>query len=183
MHPDDRDRVDGIVRSSFETLQPFVFSYPGVEAGRDERILDAHGDVFGEDGRIVRMAGTAHDVTERIEVDERLASRPSWPARGQLNDPSSRGSQWRTDRLERDDPEAAEAVHAALERAKELVHDLLGDAPPEPGSLAGRRQPWSSLPLSGSNLPRALLGSRTSRAIRYLDDPRPDDSPRLCSSP
>ena len=35
------------------------------------------------------------------------------------------------------------------------------------------------LPLSGSNLPRALLGSRTSRAIPVLDDPRPDDSPRL----
>ena len=136
VHPDDRDRVDGIVRSSFETLQPFVFSYRALRPDGSERILDAHGDVFGEDGRIVRMAGTAHDVTERIEVEERLAVSAELRRRAvELNDTVVQGLAVAHYRLERDDPEAAEAVRAALERAKELVHDLLGDAPPEPGSL------------------------------------------------
>lgn len=38
-------------------------------------------------------------------------------------------------RLQGDGGEAAEAVRAALARAKELVQDLLGEEAPVPGSL------------------------------------------------
>ena len=136
VHPDDRGRVDAIVRSSFETLKPFAFSYRALRPDGSERILDAHGDVVAEDGRIVRMAGTAHDVTERIEVEERLAVSAELRRRAvELNDTVVQGLAVAHYRLARNDPEAAEAVGAALARAKELVHDLLGDAAPEPGSL------------------------------------------------
>ena len=136
VHPDDRDRVDGIVRSSFETHEPFAFTHRAIRADGTIRILDSRGHVVAEDGVIVRMAGTAHDVTERAEVEEQLAVSAELRRRAvELNDTVVQGLAVAHYRLERNDPEAAEAVRAALERAKELVHDLLGDAAPEPGSL------------------------------------------------
>jgi len=136
VHPDDRDRVDEIVRSSFETQEPFSFGYRALRPDGSERILDAHGDVFAEDGRVVRMAGTAHDVTERVEAEERLAVSAELRRRAvELNDTVVQELAVAHYRLEQNDPEATEAVRAALEGAKELVHDLLGEAPAEPGSL------------------------------------------------
>jgi hypothetical protein len=92
--------------------------------------------VVAEDGVIVRMAGTAHDVTERAEVEEQLAVSAELRRRAvELNDTVVQSLAVAHYRLERGDPEASEAVRAALESAKELVHDLLGDEALAPGSL------------------------------------------------
>jgi len=136
VHPEDRDRVDGIVRSSFETYEPFAFTHRAIRPDGTIRVLDSRGHVVAEDGVIVRMAGTAHDVTERAEVEEQLAVSAELRRRAvELNDTVVQSLAVAHYRLERGDPEASEAVRAALESAKELVHDLLGDEALAPGSL------------------------------------------------
>ena len=136
VHPDDRDRVDGIVRSSFEPYEPFAFTHRAIRPDGTIRVPDSRGHVVAEDGVIVRMAGTAHDVTERAEVEEQLAVSAELRRRAvELNDTVVQSLAVAHYRLERGDPEASEAVRAALESAKELVHDLLGDEALAPGSL------------------------------------------------
>jgi PAS domain S-box-containing protein len=136
VHPDDRDRVDGIVRSAFETHLPFAFSHRAIRSDGTIRVLDSRGHVVAEDGVIVRMAGTAHDVTERAEVEEQLAVSAELRRRAvELNDTVVQSLAVAHYRLVRGDPDAAEAVRAALESAKELVRDLLGDDVHAPGSL------------------------------------------------
>lgn len=136
VHPDDRERVDRVVRSSFETQAPFSFSHRAIRPDGTVRVVDSRGDVFVEDGQIVRMAGTAHDVTERAEAEEKLAVAAELRRRAvELNDTVVQGLAVARYRLGDDGSEAATAVTTALAGAKELVEDLLGDEPPVPGSL------------------------------------------------
>ncbi len=135
VHPDDRERVDRTVRSSFETHEPFAFSHRALRPDGAVRYIDSRGDITVEDGQIVRMAGTAHDVTERAEVEEKLAVAAELRRRAvELNDTVVQGLAIAHYRLG-EGSEAAEAVSAALHGAKELVEDLLGEDPPVPGSL------------------------------------------------
>ena len=136
VHPDDRERVEGIVRSSFDTHEPFAFSHRAIRPDGTIRVIDSRGHVVAEDGVIVRMAGTAHDVTERAEVEEQLAVSAELRRRAvELNDTVVQSLAVAHYRLVQGDPDAAEAVRAALESAKELVRDLLGDDVHAPGSL------------------------------------------------
>lgn len=136
IHPDDRERVSGIVGTSFETHEPFAFSHRAVRPDGTIRVLDSRGAVVVEDGEIVRMAGTAHDVTERVEVEEQLAVSAELRRRAvELNDTVVQSLAVARYRLGGDGSEAAIALDAALAGAKELVRDLLGDEQPLPGSL------------------------------------------------
>lgn len=136
VHPDDRERVAGIVRAAFETHEPFAFAHRALRPDGTVRIIDSRGDVLVEDGEIVRMAGTAHDVTERAEVEEKLAVSAELRRRAvELNDTVVQRLAVAHYRLGDDGSEAAIALGAALAGAKELVRDLLGDEQPVPGSL------------------------------------------------
>lgn len=70
VHPEDRDRVAGIVREALETGEAFEFEERIVRPDGEERILDSVGYVVAEEGKPVRIVGTCHDVTESRLAEE-----------------------------------------------------------------------------------------------------------------
>src|SRR4051794_22697212 len=74
VHPDDRDLVHGSVQDAFATASAFRFEHRIVRPDGEQRVLDARGHaVVGDDGTVIRMAGTGHDVTEQRETQQQAA--------------------------------------------------------------------------------------------------------------
>ena len=74
VHPDDRARMDAEVRRAVETCEPIDTEYRIVRP--DGRVRRVHGRaevIVGADGRPVRLAGTAQDVTEARVTAEALS--------------------------------------------------------------------------------------------------------------
>ncbi|MGH2720797.1 MAG: PAS domain-containing protein [Actinomycetota bacterium] len=73
IHPEDRDRVEEVVRRASESLRPFSLEHRIILPGGEVRYLHARGKVLqaGPDARR-RLVGTAQDVTDRRESEERL---------------------------------------------------------------------------------------------------------------
>ena len=70
VHPDDREDVASIVRSAAESREPFVVEHRIVRAG-EVRVIHARGEVVaGDDGRALRMLGTAQDVTDQRAAEQ-----------------------------------------------------------------------------------------------------------------
>ena len=138
IHPDDRGAADEAVRASFASHRPFTFRHRLIRPDGDVRVVDSNGALEFVEGQVVRMTGTAHDVTERVEAEaEAAAARARLALAAELNDTVVQGLAVARYRL----PEGAEGaaeVAATLERAKALVADLLGDDEPQPGSLRRR---------------------------------------------
>ncbi len=73
IHPDDRERVNQIVQDALEHRKPFSFEYRLVRPDGQVRMLHGSGRMFlDEDGVPLRLAGTAQDITERRQVEQRL---------------------------------------------------------------------------------------------------------------
>jgi PAS domain S-box-containing protein len=73
VHPDDRQWVDGAVRASMASGEPFVFDHRVLRGDGTERILHARGEVIrDEHGCTVKMVGTGQDVTEARHNERRL---------------------------------------------------------------------------------------------------------------
>jgi two-component system, cell cycle sensor histidine kinase and response regulator CckA len=71
--PEDRERVTDIVRRGMEDHLPYRFDYRIVRPDGEVRILHSRGQVFADQtGRVVRVAGTAQDITERRHLEARL---------------------------------------------------------------------------------------------------------------
>jgi diguanylate cyclase (GGDEF)-like protein/PAS domain S-box-containing protein len=71
-HPDDRELLRREVETALRTTEPFRFEHRVIRPSGEVRTIDTRGRVeLGPDGRVVRMAGTGQDVTER-RVAERL---------------------------------------------------------------------------------------------------------------
>ena len=71
IHPDDRDAVIRIVTTALETGAEFETQYRISGPDGRERVIEGHGAVTRDsDGTAVRMAGTAHDVTEESVARE-----------------------------------------------------------------------------------------------------------------
>ena len=73
VHPDDRERVATAVARALETCGEIDMEYRIVRP--DGRVRRVHGRaevIVGDDGRPVRMAGTAQDVTELRAAEEAL---------------------------------------------------------------------------------------------------------------
>jgi two-component system cell cycle sensor histidine kinase/response regulator CckA len=66
VHPDDRDMVSALIGLSASDHQPFAFEHRIVRPDGQVRTLYARGRVVQDHtGKVIRMIGTAHDVTER----------------------------------------------------------------------------------------------------------------------
>ncbi|MDB4892295.1 MAG: sensor protein [Gemmatimonadetes bacterium] len=66
VHPDDRQRVIGVMSQLVEKGEPFYVEYRIVRPDGQERLLQAPGRLVpGRDGRLTRMIGTSLDITER----------------------------------------------------------------------------------------------------------------------
>ncbi|MGH7566195.1 MAG: PAS domain S-box protein, partial [Gemmatimonadota bacterium] len=73
VHPDDRERVDRMVREAYASGEPFDYLHGIVRSDGEVRTIHARGRVVRDDaGRAIRMIGTGEDVTERVQVEREL---------------------------------------------------------------------------------------------------------------
>lgn len=73
IHPDDRDHVNGVIYSAFQTKQAFEFEHRIVLPNKKIRVLHGKGkSILDKSGNVTRMVGTAQDITERTRADQAL---------------------------------------------------------------------------------------------------------------
>jgi len=73
IHPDDREYVNSIVQQALKDHQPYSFFHKAASADGKIRILSSTGKVFTDGfGNVIRMSGTAQDVTEQKNYEENL---------------------------------------------------------------------------------------------------------------
>jgi PAS domain S-box-containing protein len=73
VYPDDRERVDRIVREAFASGEPFDYLHNIVRPDGVVRTIHARGRVERDAaGRAIRMLGTGEDVTERIQAEREI---------------------------------------------------------------------------------------------------------------
>jgi PAS domain S-box-containing protein len=73
LHPDDRDRVWGVVESAMQTLEPFSFEERIVRPNGELRLLHSLGRALpGQNGKVAALVGVCNDVTERVEAERAL---------------------------------------------------------------------------------------------------------------
>ncbi|MFL6206678.1 MAG: diguanylate cyclase domain-containing protein [Acidimicrobiales bacterium] len=74
LHPEDRALARETVERSLRTGDPYVADYRIVWPDGEERWLHCRGRaIVGAAGRVSRLLGTSQDITERKELEERLA--------------------------------------------------------------------------------------------------------------
>ena len=73
VHPDDRQRVDTAYKASLETRQPYdVVHRMLLSSGTLRQVRERGETQYGADGQPVRTLGTVQDVTELLQIRERL---------------------------------------------------------------------------------------------------------------
>jgi PAS domain S-box-containing protein len=85
LHPDDRPVVTDTVRRALQDHQPFAFEMRIVRPDKQVRTLEARGRVIVDDvGHVVRMVGTAQDISERKRLEDELRQAQKLEAVGRL---------------------------------------------------------------------------------------------------
>jgi len=86
VHPDDRDRVDALIRTALRERTHFAFEERIVRPDGEVRYLASRGEVFAEGRRTTVMIGVCRDVTEErrteAELDRLLESTDRDPITG-----------------------------------------------------------------------------------------------------
>lgn len=73
IHPDDRTYANEIVQQALKDHQPFRFFHRIINGDGKERIISSTGKVFiDKAGKVIKMSGTAQDVTDQKNYEERL---------------------------------------------------------------------------------------------------------------
>jgi PAS domain S-box-containing protein len=73
VHAEDRALAEGAVERCLKTREPFSFYNRILRPDGEERVIHARGDIVSDEhGNPIRMFGTAQDVTERQQAEERL---------------------------------------------------------------------------------------------------------------
>ncbi len=76
LHPDDRERVDAVVRDAFATLKGYDVEHRVIRPNGELRWIYGRGHVHADErGNPVRFSGTAQDVTERKHARDEIARR------------------------------------------------------------------------------------------------------------
>ncbi len=72
-HPDDLETYHAVIGCSQRNITPFAIDIRVVRPCGEIRWCHAVGEpIFGDDGRLVRWAGTMMDITERVSIEERF---------------------------------------------------------------------------------------------------------------
>jgi len=70
VHPDDREIVKNSIQRSITNKESYSFSFRIIRPDGTERIIHSRGHVVTDDsGNLIRMFGTAQDVTEREQAE------------------------------------------------------------------------------------------------------------------
>jgi len=73
VHPDDLPHVEGIIREAMEDLQDYAMEYRIMLPNGDIRMIEEFGQVSVDDGgKLLRLTGAVHDITERNKVETEL---------------------------------------------------------------------------------------------------------------
>lgn len=72
VHPEDRARVDTMIRESIAERKPFRHVYRVLRGGAVGWVEGRGSVTLDQDGNVARMAGTAQDVTEREQQQAKL---------------------------------------------------------------------------------------------------------------
>ncbi len=72
MHPEDRNRFDQVVLDCVRDGAPFRLDHRVVGGDGTELLIQTQGERLSEDGREVRLEGTAQDITERKLVEDQV---------------------------------------------------------------------------------------------------------------
>jgi PAS domain S-box-containing protein len=73
VHPDDREMLDKAVQETLSHQTPYDVHYRIIRSDRISRIIHARGEAVTDgSGKTVRIIGTAQDVTEHRELEEKL---------------------------------------------------------------------------------------------------------------
>lgn len=73
VHPEDRDRIDGLVRGALRTHAPYWYESRIVRPSGEVRWLRGGGRVIADgSGRVQAVHGTCQDVTEQANVEREL---------------------------------------------------------------------------------------------------------------
>ncbi len=78
VHPDDRERVRGVIEGSFRDGNPSHYECRIVRPDASVRVLESHGEVLLTDsGELAVLRGTGQDITDRARVQLELEERES----------------------------------------------------------------------------------------------------------
>ncbi|MDD5729972.1 MAG: PAS domain-containing protein, partial [Candidatus Omnitrophica bacterium] len=73
VHPDDREMVKAAVGQALREWKKYSIDHRIIVADGTERIVHEEADlILDENGKVVRMIGTVHDITERKHAEEEL---------------------------------------------------------------------------------------------------------------
>ncbi|HLM34431.1 MAG TPA: PAS domain S-box protein [Gaiellaceae bacterium] len=143
VHTEDMDAVRGAVLGAYDTRGGFALMHRLVRPGGEVRVCESAGRVqIDETGKVVRMTGVVHDVTERLRVEDELAAARS--ARRQateLNDNVVQGLVLAKYALGGGDrTTATRMIDGTLGQARRMIADLIGSERVQAGDLR-RDQP------------------------------------------
>lgn len=72
-HVADRDKAREIIANAIKDKQPFTYDYSIMTPNKEIRILNTFGEVVvDENGNTIKLTGTTQDVTERVQIIEKL---------------------------------------------------------------------------------------------------------------
>nr|WP_225978002.1 EAL domain-containing protein [Gandjariella thermophila] len=74
VHPDDVPMIENTLNRSMTTGEPFTYTHRIMRADRSgERVFECFGEVIMDgDGKVVRVHGTAHDITQASRMHQEL---------------------------------------------------------------------------------------------------------------
>lgn len=85
VHPDDRARVDQTVKRTIQTNEPFSHNHRIVTPEGEVKLIFALGHtVLNEYGKVIRLIGSAQDITEQSNLTEQLRQAQKMEAVGRL---------------------------------------------------------------------------------------------------
>ncbi len=147
IHPDDRERIQGIHQQAYATGEPYEMIERIVRPDGEVRYLSSNGQVVtDENGTPLRMRGTCIDITDRVLAEEEREKHADRAREEQtrrqaaleINDSVVQGLTAALYTLELDDTAAVrDYVRRTLDSARAIITDLVGpiEGPVSPGDL------------------------------------------------